>query len=556
MDPITSAVTLIALVTTTRKVLVTTFKICKDMNDAPDDLLKVSRQVKFVTTFLEQLIAMEEKLGHAQVSILPLNLREMLGQAVIGVQESIDVVVQTCQVCSGKLGLHIRLRWALLKKSEATKILQLLRSAMEDLSHVIQLLQLLLVYNGASADHVDIDGAGPLHYLRWRTSPRNCMTEIEWNTTIGIPFLDFMSALSIEDFNTQDDRGNTALKLFAWSGAFGTFLRALQLGASAHMEIFPQTGAISSLLHDSAFGGSIEIMEIVLRDNPNTNINDQDTCGMTPLHKAIQSPNMNIASIELLLSWGPDVSIRDNYGQTPLCCLISQPDSLTIEPVFNILVEYGASLGTVDCLGNTLLHHATRNGSIKWMELLLKQGCDVNARNVKNVTPLHYANTQYGFVDSCRFFGESYAEARQQDLTEVIDLLFSLGADPHIVGRFPHQDLPQFHNGQWREAYSVTESSYVYCTPASLARMCPAKVFSVIFHASLHQYYPETYIDSDDDVFWEASEHLDSPGEGSEMAVVNWRDEALSETELSNGIWNVKSYHLYDKAMLVKNRAR
>ncbi|MCJ1293089.1 hypothetical protein MMC34_004642 [Xylographa carneopallida] len=142
MDPISSAASLIALVTTTRKVLVTAFKICKDMNDAPDDVRKVSRQVEFVTIFLEQMVVTEERLVHSRASLLPQDLRDMLGQAVLAVQESLEILVQTCQACSGKLGLHTRLRWALLKKSEATKILQSVRNAMDDLGRVIQLLQM------------------------------------------------------------------------------------------------------------------------------------------------------------------------------------------------------------------------------------------------------------------------------------------------------------------------------------------------------------------------------------------------------------------------------
>ncbi|MCJ1435591.1 hypothetical protein MMC27_004965 [Xylographa pallens] len=142
MDPVTSAVTLITLVTTTRKVLVTAVRICKDMNDAPDDVRKVARQVKFVATFLEHIHAMEKRLGHTQVSILPQNLLEMLGEAVLAVQEALEVLIQTCQVCSGKLGLHMRMRWTLLKKSEAARISQLLRNAMDDLGHVIQFLQM------------------------------------------------------------------------------------------------------------------------------------------------------------------------------------------------------------------------------------------------------------------------------------------------------------------------------------------------------------------------------------------------------------------------------
>ncbi|MCJ1402522.1 hypothetical protein MMC11_005742 [Xylographa trunciseda] len=824
MDPITSAVTLVALVTTTRKVLVTTFKICKAMNDAPDDVLKISRQVDFVTTFLEQMIAVEERFGHNRISILPQKLQEMLQEAVLAIIESLEELVQTCQARSGKLGLHTRLRWALLKKSEATTISQSLRTAMADLSHVIQLLQLqfycvqihemndgqlsraktahlaqsihdttsetcntprawqleesstisritehaergdneqlslesarsgehrgqhlitrsyralplldfilgasdprssgmltcewdqfkttyglsmylrlpdflgrraliidfavrqpaiywtglslrngtislsnlvtcqseiwkacvsgdegavrglmnarlaspfdtfdrctcetnwgdshdrnftngdtvlaaaitsgnfslvqylvdiganvnaqtvhlrsclhravqhnhlaiarLLVNQGASADHVDIFGLGALHFLRESTNPPKGMTEAEWNEKIGIPFLDFMSALSIEDFNRKGQFGGSALEMFAWSGAFGIFSRALKLGASARIEQSLKTDTNDTILHQSAFGGSFEILEIVLNDNPDMNVNQQNFNGKTPLHSAFMYGNSNVASVELLLNRGADVNIRDNYGRTPLFNLVSWSELTdSVAPILNLLLKHGASLSAVDCLGNTLLHYAARYGRTTWMEYLLKQGCGVNARNVNNVTPLHYAEIRHGFPYHSRAIGEYRAEVRRQALTEVVKLLFASGADPQIIGRFLYLPLHDLRTpicvDSWWKAPPLMETSYIYLTPTSLARIYLDKGFSLVFDELLGQYYPGTRIDSDGDVFWESSEHWNSPGEGSEMVVVNYRHEELGEAQLLEGIWNAERHYLYDKAMLIKDR--
>ncbi|MCJ1390908.1 hypothetical protein MMC18_003769 [Xylographa bjoerkii] len=413
-----------------------------------------------------------------------------------------------------------------------------------------------LVSQGASTDHVDIHGLGALHWLRRCNRPANQMIEIEWNKKIGIPILDFMSALSIEDFSTDDEWGNTGLGMFAWSGAFGSFCRALQLGALAQMEESSRPGITVSLLYDSATGGSVEIIAIVLTDNPNTDINEQYYQGTTLLHAATRSSNMNIAMIEFLLVRGADANIQDDYGQTPLCYLMYQslpPD--IVEPVLNILVQHGGSLSVVDCLGNTLLHHATQYGRTERMIFLLEQGCKVNARNVNNLTPLHCADISLRFWDVNTVFGTFHFEPRRHGLKEVINLLFSWEADPLIIGRFPYQDLVlSLFRDRWVEASSSTKSSYVYLTPASLAGICPDKDFAAIFNASLHRYRPETYMDSEGDVYWEPPEHLDCSGEGSEMMVMDYRDEELGETELLNGIWNTKSFHLYDRDMLSRTK--
>ena len=398
-------------------------------------------------------------------------------------------------------------------------------------------------------DHVDRDGGGVLHHLRKYTrSPGDDIIGDEWTRKIGLPFLDLLSALSFEGFAVKDRFGNTPLTNFAESGAFGLFSRALQRGASARMESNTSDRYYRSLLNGSANGGSVLIMEIVLRDNPDAGINQHDTWGSTPLHAAVDSPNTNVAMVEILIRRGADVNIRDKHGQTPLCYLIdnlSQRDSL--DSVLKLLLKHGGDLSALDHLGNTLLHHATRCGHITSMEYLLKQGCNVNARNVQNVTPLHYAEIIFGFFDVFRSNNNSFIEPRRQQLTKVINLLLSWGADPLISGCFLYHDLfPAPPSTNWFQARPSRTSSYACLTPASLARTCPDKDYSITFNESLRKFYPEIYVDSDGEVFWQAQEQLYSPAEGSEFMIVDYRDEALGETELLRRIWNDRGHFIYE----------
>ena len=63
--------------------------------------------------------------------------------------------------------------------------------------------------------------------------------------------------------------------------------------------------------------------------------------------------------------------IIDNTMATPFLC---QP------------IEYGA-----DISGCLLLHKAARNGCLELCELLIEKGVDINAKDSKEMTPIHWA---------------------------------------------------------------------------------------------------------------------------------------------------------------------
>ncbi|MCJ1293090.1 hypothetical protein MMC34_004643 [Xylographa carneopallida] len=379
------------------------------------------------------------------------------------------------------------------------------------------------------------------------------MTEDEWNNELGSPFLDFLAAVSFEEYTTEDEYGGTPLHNFAQAGAHKLFSRALQLGASTYIEHSFTVHAYDSLLYRSAIGGSVPIMERVLRDNPDANMNQQEY-GKTPLHEAIDSVAMNPAMVDFILSRGADVNIRDTFGRSPLYFLICKnyhPRSKQLfKTVLSMLLKHGASLEALDCLGNTLLHHAARSGDNLYMTFLLEHGCDVNARNVKNLTPLHYAEIEGGFWDPLQD-NLRRSEFRTTGLSAAVDLLLSWGADPCISGRLDIEDL--LHDSvSERHAARTKELSYACLTPVGLARICPDTAYPATFHTSLHKHHPEIHVDADGDVFWDAKEYLASCGEGSEFLVVKSKDAELSNTEIHSRIWNTRSVHIYDENMLAK----
>ena len=53
--------------------------------------------------------------------------------------------------------------------------------------------------------------------------------------------------------------------------------------------------------------------------------------------------------------------------------------------------EFGKDILITDKKGDTFLHKACRNDNFEIIDLLLKLGCDVNARNNNLETPLHLA---------------------------------------------------------------------------------------------------------------------------------------------------------------------
>ena len=101
--------------------------------------------------------------------------------------------------------------------------------------------------------------------------------------------------------------------------------------------------------------------------------------------------------------------------------MLSEAESIDLASVFAYVTNYGADdvLSPVDPLtyrapdGDTCLHIAARMGNLRAVELLVREGLDVNAEGDMENTPLHYASTP-----------------------EVVHFLLAHGANPKAQNRF------------------------------------------------------------------------------------------------------------------------
>lgn len=134
------------------------------------------------------------------------------------------------------------------------------------------------------------------------------------------------------------------------------------------------------------------------------NVNDFCSNGFSALYYAIRSKKYDI--IDILLERGADINQNAPINITPLTISIDENDYQSLEK----LLKYDSQKGVkIDI--NKLLHTAleTRDVSAEIIEMIIKEGADVNEKNSDNKTPL------------------SLAIRRQKQ--EIVSMLIAYGAD-------------------------------------------------------------------------------------------------------------------------------
>ena len=186
--------------------------------------------------------------------------------------------------------------------------------------------------------------------------------------------------------------------------------------------------------------GNIEAVKQHLNDG--TEVNAKGGTGRTPLHWAAIEGHKEIA--ELLIAEGADVNAKTNDGKTPLDEAINPFYNKT--EIANLLHKHGGKHGTI--------HSAVGGGDVEAVKEFLAAGADVNVKDKRRFTPLHWASISGhkeavellidngADVDAMRGGGGtplSYAASWGHE--EIVELLIANGADVNVKDAFSETPL-------------------------------------------------------------------------------------------------------------------
>ncbi|XP_014227268.1 uncharacterized protein LOC106652688 [Trichogramma pretiosum] len=204
-------------------------------------------------------------------------------------------------------------------------------------------------------------------------------------------------------YNNRDDPGTFLTRIFSkYPLTFSDYEKIqllIQYKADVNLKI-----PIVALFRCKSFRNDADTLlrKIVLKLLLENNADVSATCeyhGTIPTTILGMNSKDSIEIIKLLLKYGMDVNLKDNWGRTPLHIAVKRARLEEIE----FLLLHGADPNIVDDYGNTPLnevcvnHHIT-NEYLQVIQYLLRYKVDMNIQNNKGNTPiisLFYKRSEY-----------------------------------------------------------------------------------------------------------------------------------------------------------------
>lgn len=166
----------------------------------------------------------------------------------------------------------------------------------------------------------------------------------------------------------------------------------------------------ANTLHNAAGNGNLEVVKFVL-NRKSSLLNSSTGEGCTALHLALDEKREEVC--KHLIKRCADVNAVDKLGRTPLHYLCKSAFSLEI---LSLLHNRGAILDAVTKDEKSALHLLAEKMELavelnqwRFCEFLLSRQCQVNRRDSKGWTPLHYA-AHNGLFEVCRILLDYGAE--------------------------------------------------------------------------------------------------------------------------------------------------
>lgn len=195
-------------------------------------------------------------------------------------------------------------------------------------------------------------------------------------------------------------------------------------GYDGIVKLLKKAGARSTLFTSVALDDAAGVRK-ALKKAPDA-IAQRDEIGGTPLHYAARS--LNPAMVKLLLGKGADARAANVLAKTVLhaACDVRAADPKAQLAVLNLLLKHGADVNAKDRRKVTPLHVAVRGRNLAAAEFLLKHGAEPDAADDGRSTPLRRAVTGTGAGGTA---------GRQDEAVALVRLLLKHGANPKAKDR-------------------------------------------------------------------------------------------------------------------------
>lgn len=230
------------------------------------------------------------------------------------------------------------------------------------------------------------------------------------------------------DVNTaMDERGNTPL-IHAAAVGNAAVVRALT-GAGANVNAANTLGVTPLLV------GATDPAKAKILVSAGANVNAASGTGRTPLLVAA-AVNGNSATVKMLVARGAEIGKLDKMGMNAVMSAANAGDFESVR----FLISKGANATMQPPMLGTALHYAVSNRNTAMVRLLLKQGAQVNApANFSNpvkhgmvaldkITPLMLAVT-FGPLEVVQALIDAGADVNARDLRGMTPLIYSVSSE-------------------------------------------------------------------------------------------------------------------------------
>jgi ankyrin repeat protein len=222
--------------------------------------------------------------------------------------------------------------------------------------------------------------------------------------------------------NAAMDHASSPLHLASLHDHFKTMQLLIQRGA----DVTSRDNLNSTPLHLAALRGGTDSVELLIEHGSDVNARNKEN--LTPLHLALY--RVSAESVQLFTQHEVDVTGQDN---SDVVGMLWNARARTVE----ILIRHGADVHARDEDNSTPLHLASSCGRANAIQLLIQHGADVTAPDKNGSTPLHLASDSYG------------------PTSESIQLLIQHGADVTALDKNDSTPLHLASSRGWTDAMQL-----------------------------------------------------------------------------------------------------